>query len=1011
MLKSKEATIRSYLLKEAFHKREFNKRKFVHSYLLNESEEILNDLNKEAMARSSGGSTLKNSGWNTNWGFADPSKRISAIQEEIENTFGHYFHAVLNGRQYPIKSGITVSNDKIIPGADVDPGSIYFRFKYYRSIIPIAGENLESQKAHVKAINAIEVLDKYLPGFKQFQEDIQSLNISLKPFCHVSEFNPSDGGLSHEGLSKFINSQREKYYDNSYYIDHLNELSQTGKIRFTQRSPKYRMFSNKDVKNIGTVTSLISAIENKTSAGYTIDQSELSNTIHKLLEERLQLHNLDRNSSDSKVQGYIKTYQSFYEDMYQELINWYSKYKSTGKISKSQELTTQDARLILSHLTVPTVSSPKIRPDEFSLKMSIPHISNGWDSSSRNPEDIVKTLPPLRQLPNGEVVHDRGNGNMSYDHLVLNWNGGLDGFIKSWGDRCDEWLQSLPGIMRNIAQESPEAADAINNVLNNSTGAEGLRTVLSQYGDFASFKNNHLDKSLYSEISTVSSIKRNLTKTPSQIVVPSSSDIQTIKTSIMKQVNKIGKDIIIAAKTNSESAGVMLDNLQSDLVKLYLKNDIDWDFLTLGLKGLNSVKKSYGIVASLKNNIGDQRQEEKNTKLNDEAGFMLLKQFGYALAKIMDLLSATMIRSCEEVVNTRIDGKTEKFYGHQYSASSGKSEGGEIILSVRYAYAPPELTKNKDIQKKIRHEQSRRHVRAKDVLQRQTLYPQHADPTGRFTDPNDPKTEVGEFTPMPGEEKPVVKIVENVEYFLGQAAGKSRFAKTIRHGLPWRQMIDVFMQRYPDIGSQLGVIFEPMNANLEKLELASKRAIDKVRGDFEVLYVDNDGAETVLSSDTLNAESIRDGADVSEQDLISNTPETNVPPQTTTPQPSKEWSHTYNEIVPGNYPNEEPDIIDDRNFNNPVNSNENMVSNIEEKKPMVNAPMSIKGPIPGSIAPEPTPSFIRKPQNKRKLIRDTPRRMSSIEERLQRVANKLDSHGLSELADKIDIILHKLYET
>ena len=314
-----------------------------------------------------------------------------------------------------------------------------------------------------------------------------------------------------------------------------------------------------------------------------------------------------------------------------------------------------------------------------------------------------------------------------------------------------------------------------------------------------------------------------------------------------------------------------------------------------------------------------------------------------------------------------------------YLNHSIKVSGGEIISSVRYAFNAPELSQDPEVIKKVRDEQRKRHVRSRSHLQRQTKFPEQAEPTGRFTDPHDPSTEVGVFEPLPNEQAPIVTIVENVEYFLGQAAGKRRFAKTIRHGLPWRQMLDQFMIMYPEIGDQLGVVFEPMNADLQRLELSCKRTIDKVRQNIEVHYTSSDGEVTVLSRDALQDDAL----------ALGDEPESAPAPERT--QPS--WSQSYPQQPPAveTLPEPAADIVPEEPAEPQVPANQPQSQNVSKPMPSVN--------------------FVGKTKNKdRRLLRSSSFTLGSVQDRLIRSANRLDEVGEAIMADKIDILLGKLQE-
>lgn len=1032
MEKRSEGKIKTLLLKEAQQRRQNRRQRVVKYFLLRDAEKHY--IAREAMARGAGQSTLRNSGWNTRWSIPVPSQRIEAIRQEIEEQFAPYFYEILQGRHQAVKSGITISNDAKQPTDEVPDGSIYFRFKYDREILPLSNENNESQQnAYLAATNAVDVLNQTLRGgFGDFIQAIQAAKIPLYPYFHASEFNASDGGFTKqhkEGMKNFISDQRNKYNSGSirlpdgktqirsksFFKNHYARVTSGEELDMASHPALPKIFSNFDVPNIGTPTELQNAIAYKFKDGWTLDEQGLMGTLKGIINQKLKDHNIDENSSDPKVQGYITTYKHFYMGMFKDIGKWYRQFlksgsfqppvntKSKTKTTKStttNDYTTEELKLTLSHMTVPLRGNHALESNQFMLKTSTHYYPNGWDSSPNNARTPMLTMPPVRSLPDGSVVYDRGNGNMGYDHLVLNWNDGLGQFVQQWGKKCVAWFDILSKgrVNRTISQSSEEAFSAIQNVLSNRTSAETLVEMLEKYPDWDSFKLNHLDKSFASELKTVNGAIKRIQKESDEQKQARSQFVVT-QESLTQDVNRYGQYMLsLAQQGNIEGAVEVFDAINKNVSEAYSQGMLSWDEATVALKTMNDARRASQQAIKIPkndptradNSVGGQTPNQLLSKI-DKQGFDNLRRYGYQVAKMMDLVYALMTRSSKEVVNSRSDGTQETFFGHQYSGSSGKSSGGEIILSVRYAYNRPEISTDPKIIKMVRNEQRKRHIRAPSQLQRQTLWPEHADPTGRFTDPKDPSTEVGIMQPLPGHEKPVVTIVENIEYFLGQATGSRNFAKTITHGLPWNQMIDKMMTSFPDIAGQLGVVFEPMSANLQRLELSCKRAIDKVRQDIEVWYVNNDGEGMALSGGALDEEALGLGDEIEKPQAAEQAQDKTQPP----PQP---------ETIPA----PEPDVVDDPN---------------QPQTPQTPAPGAAPGIVPSTAIdpnvpennpmPKPMPdiNFVGKKRNQdRRLLRANARKLGSIEERLERAANKLDIIGEQIMADKIDLLLHKIHE-
>jgi hypothetical protein len=112
---------------------------------------------------------------------------------------------------------------------------------------------------------------------------------------------------------------------------------------------------------------------------------------------------------------------------------------------------------------------------------------------------------------------------------------------------------------------------------------------------------------------------------------------------------------------------------------------------------------------------------------------------------------------------------------------------------------------------------------------------------------------------------------------------------------------------------------------------------------------------------------------------------------------------------------------------------ESALADKEEIHPQQNEPWSREWKSPEPIVPElstpepeipvmkkPKPTdappidYVQKNKNKRRLIRQPFKRtlpyLGSTEERLQKIANKLDQHGELRIADKIDLLLQKIKE-
>ncbi|KKK52370.1 hypothetical protein LCGC14_3105600, partial [marine sediment metagenome] len=286
-------------------------------------------------------------------------------------------------------------------------------------------------------------------------------------------------------------------------------------VKRTDYIDKMQTFSMDEI-NTATASMLTQAIDDRIKDGYILkwkrlgqqDQGpNLTDSVRILQQKRLA----DNHLSSSDPQTSIYSYH--YGKLLKDIQEWW-------KDRSSVDLTAFGLRLILQNMIHTGDSEPKTPPDKFKASIKTLYSANGWDSSPDNPAQNMLTLPPLRQLPRGEVIYDRGNGNMGYDHLVLNWHigamhqSGLAQIFEKWGAKCDEWLRTLQGSQRaQEMQQSPEVAAAWQNVISlqsgNRTGAETLLELLKDYPNWNEFNRNHLQKSLASEIRTVNKLRKN----------------------------------------------------------------------------------------------------------------------------------------------------------------------------------------------------------------------------------------------------------------------------------------------------------------------------------------------------------------------------------------------------------------------------------------------------------------------------------------------------------------------
>jgi len=943
----KESEVKDFLFNEIEEKKEHRTKVAIHEALFSEVEDrekILEEderLEKEAMAQQSGGSNLKNSGWNTEWKFGDSESDIERVKGEVAQKATHFF-ASMNG-QGPFSASNT---------SDLRPRALAFTFHYFRTILP--GKDGESAK---KAQNALDVLERYLPGFQQFQQDIERSNIPLNPYFMVSKFSGSDGGIDESNLQQFVSQEQGKQLalpdgreipSTSHYKEHADRIANGQSVNRTNYVDKEQIFSMSEI-NTATASMLKQAITDREKDGYVLKVfpmgendtgPSLVGSIKNLYNQRLADNNIEQNTriADPVQREQSMIYLYHYGKMQINIEKW-------QKDPSSINITAFELRLILQNMLPMHGSQPKTPPDQFKASVKTLYAANGWDSSSNNPNAKMLTLPPLRQLPRGEVVYDRGNGNMGYDHLILNWKNGLSQLFQTWGSKCDEWLSTLQGQgMQEIAQQSPEVGAALQNIIStqsgNRTGAEALLDLFNDHPTWESFNRNHLQKSLASEIRSVNKLRKN------QVPLQSfqGGDLQQQIQAHVQQILQIGQ-------TDPNAANEQLTKLSSELVQHYMSGSpgMDWKNLTLALHALNApvaaagmqYQTENGAMQRVSNGLTAHPTSRKRTML-DQQGFEMLKTHGYQVGKMMDFLSAVMYRSCHEQKNTPFG--SENSFGHQYSTSSGTSKGGEIILTVNYSKLDASVSSS-------------------DVAT-QTM---------------------------------IVDVYEQLSFNLSQKSGSNDDPILLRSSLPWEQMVDAFNEMYPEAGYQFAVVNEPISRDLDMLEQKVKEAINETRGNIKVIYHNSSGNEIVLSGIEIATDEMAIKEEAGETDLIDTTQEAIAQPAQPT-APETEWSMPF-QPSPNPTEVEEPFVLEQA----PVPQ----APTTPQQQMPKSKPMSDPATVP---IHDPSSRYIQKKDTKgRRLLRHNAG-LGSIEERLQKAANKLDECSEFDVADKIDLLLQKINE-
>lgn len=390
----------------------------------------------------------------------------------------------------------------------------------------------------------------------------------------------------------------------------------------------------------------------------------------------------------------------------------------------------------------------------------------------------------------------------------------------------------------------------------------------------------------------------------------------------------------------------------------------------------------------------------------DEEGFALLQRWGYYVSKMMDLVSGLMHRACEEGVNTRLTSKgqprliPERFYGRRYSTSGGKASHGSVVVGIRYAFNSVELGSHDiELQRVVREKRKTRGWgrpgQDQPEVVRQTRHHQRGD----VIDP----------ALQPDGEEAIVKLVENMQFWIGVSSSDADFKRTVAVADDWPSLLAKLHTLYPNIDREDGLaIFDPLNMNIQRLQNAISRTIAAtleeiksagISSPIEVVLQQYDGNSKVIDRVDADAEA----NELSEQDtgIEEKQPEaqTALPPAPVQPPSPQPATPGVAPAVPGAgapTPQTQPTT--------PVTP---LVPQPGAKPPSEKK----KKPKP---FPLPAPDYITKKKLTRSLFRKgidpntSKLQHAEVISNLVKVADRLDSAGQVSVANKIDLLIKKL---
>lgn len=535
---------------------------------------------------------------------------------------------------------------------------------------------------------------------------------------------------------------------------------------------------------------------------------------------------------------------------------------------------------------------PMVPPNTYMIPDETTYYNaNGLDSQPNNPDETMLVVPSMKRIPStGEFVYDKDQGNLMGNHL-RKYGRVLESFMKKWGRWAAQAVQTLQSpkahnflgtyANQNAQNEDVDSLvpyDAWQIVMNNRTNADFVLEILQKHPSYDSLYNGVINKTLASTITNYNYYSGGGAETesgrasyePSGFKIMQGSegllrDPQNIFQGLEKWVGQLssyyGQQLQSMPGVDNKAARDELKlNARNDvhemayhLTELHDSGSLDWDQYSYALSILGDAVQPNG--APLVRNMKSVSPTDEDQMLSPD-GFSLYQQFGYPIAKMLDFLSGVMIRSCNDHSNNKIDKDTgeltdEEHFGGNYSAGSGKAGSTKLMLGVRYAFRASELgSDDAEMLKQMRYFRGKRKMTVPqdgvDVVP-DTAYPQK----GQEVDPAFQNSVSG-------------KVIENITYWVGQASNTKGFHKGLDEGdgglllksKSWRQTVDYIERKYPQLVSQLGLAFEPINVDLRRLQEATKRSMLAVIEEMGVdaIFEDQEGAKTPISPETVQSD-------------------------------------------------------------------------------------------------------------------------------------------------------------
>lgn len=857
-------------------------------------------MKKLAMPYHAGQTHFKNA-INIRWNKIDLTSRTDLIDKQLTEAFRPYFYNLVQGKKTPIVSPPLV-----------------LRYEAVREIFPIPNPNLpETEIAAKNAVYFVDIFKHIIDGFGDFIKDVENVPFAMLLYYHTSMRNESDGGFKDEELTHFIKSERERLQANpvrlgdevigeGFYKKH----AESPLVKRNHSTKTKRVYKLSDINKETSKTNIMQWISFALQNNYRINHNKIIQEIQELEASAIKRNPEQRSAiinaytgrespnspvSSSSLMGRIIKALKYgcTETKAPPKYNWGNGMQGLPTETEQKKnkncpaLTLEEFRIIARSLEG---SLPSVSPDEY----IVPHetssyFANGFDSDSQDPNKKMLVIPSLKKMPDKQIIYDTDQGNFLGNHL-RKYGKEIEHFISKWGQWADQSLKIIRSpqtgkILATYARDHYQTdASSIgpfeiwHTSIYNRTNAETVLDIINKYPDYKSFYYSVLSKSLASTISNFNKYSEE-DKTQTEIVPQFSFD-KDVYQKLHNWVTSVNEEYIQRAtplkgpqnatqkNAITEQIANKVNSVARQITQAYKFGKIDTNKYIVCMSLLGNVvsDKKTPLVRNLKSISGQDN-------VLSPSGFELYKKYGYQVSKMLDFLSCIMTRSCQTTTDNRINKSGERVrenHASNYSAGTGKAGSTKLMFGVRYAFRAEELGNEDDeIKKEIRRARGKRKMErghGQDVVP-QTQHHQKGNPVQDFL-----QTSNGS------------KIIENITYWIGQASGTSGFHKGLDEGVgglktegkSWTEVIDYINSRFPDMISQLSLIFEPLNVDLLRLQEITKRSIAKAVQDLsiDVNFQDQEGNITVIKLDG-ETENLSGGERLLQDDYLKQAAETN----------------------------------------------------------------------------------------------------------------------------------------